>query len=208
MIGRHYEDARTQLLKTYADTLFPKGPGSQSLLFEPDTGGVKPRIISQQADGTWTAETPAFRAIDLPAEGSVGYADAAGARLITLVRPGAASDDAFYGDSKAFMDLALKSLDLRRAVGADQVRVTSLGPARSDNVYTDGYGRKWQERVWAVPYLDAYLVGELLPTPEGYAAIILLASSAVLPEFQDTARLLTAQFDVSYRGIWPNGVPP
>lgn len=197
---RHYGDSRELLLKTYADTLFPKGPGSEALLFEPDANGAKPRLITQQADGTWIANNPAFHHIDLPADGSVAYADDAGVRLVSLVRSGAAADDAFYSDSKAFMDLALKALDLRRAVGADQVRVTSLGPAKSDILYTDTYGRKWQERVWAVPFLDVYLVGELLPTPEGYAAIIQLSPSSTLSEVKGMAHLLTAQFDVSYRG--------
>jgi TonB family protein len=98
------------------------------------------------------------------------------------------------------MDLALKGLDLRRPVGADKVRVISLGPAKSDALYTDPYGRKWQERVWAVPFVDVYLVGELLPTPDGYAAIIEMSPSLTLPEVLGTARLLAGQLDVSYSG--------
>jgi hypothetical protein len=199
-VERHFGESQGRLLKTYADTLFPKGPGSDVILFEPEANGARPRLVSQQADGTWIANDPPFHEIDLPADGSVAFADEAGARLLSLVRSGAASDDAFYGDSKAFMDLALKALDLRRVVGADEVRVTSLGPATSDAAYMDGYGRKWQERVWAVPFLDAYLVGELLPTPEGYAAIILFTPSSTLFESKSMGRLLTGQFDVSYRG--------
>jgi serine protease Do len=200
VVERHFEDSRVQLLKTYADTMFPKGAGSDNVLFELTKNDTRPRLITQQADGTWIADAPAFHQIDLSADGSVAYADIAGARLMSLVRPGAASDDGFYGDSKAFMDFALKALDLRRPVGADQVRITSLGPAKSDILVTDTYGRKWQERVWAIPFMDAYLVGELLPTPDGYAAIISLAPSSVLAESKATLRLLAAQFDGSYRG--------
>jgi serine protease Do len=197
---RHIDDARSQLLKKYADTLFPKGPGSEVLLSAPDANDFRPRLITQQADGTWIADKLQFHQIDLPGDGSVSFADTPGARLLSLVRSNAASDDAFYGDSKAFMDLALMALDLRRSVGTDQVRVTSLGSARSDTVYTDPYGRKWQERIWAVPFLDAYLVGVLLPTPEGYAGIVLFTPSASLQETKKAARLLAAQLDVSYRG--------
>jgi TonB family protein len=197
---RHIEESQSQLLKKYADTIFPKGPGSETLLFEPDANDFRPRLITQRADGTWTAEKIPFHEIDLPADGSVAYADTPGARLLSLVRSDAASDDAFYGDSKAFMDLALKALDLRRSVGTDQVRVTSLGTAKSDTLYTDPYGRKWQERVWAVPFLDAYLIADLLPTPEGYAGIILFAPSVSLEATKGIGRLMTAQVDVSYRG--------
>ncbi len=197
---RHGDEARALLLKTYDDTLFPKGPGSQNILSEPNANDGKPRLITQQADGTWIAETSPFHEVDLPDDGSVGYADQAGVRLIKVVRSGAASDDAFYGDSRLLMELLLKGLDLRRQVGADQVRVTSLGPAKSDVSYTDVYGRRWQERVWAIPYLDAYLVGELLPTPDGYVGIVLVAQSVALAQYKELARLFTGQFEVSYRG--------
>lgn len=200
LTGRHIDESRAQLLNKYADSTFPKGPGSDAVLFDPDANDVRPRLITQRADGAWTAEKLPFHDIDLSADGSVAYADTPGARLLSLVRSGTASDDEFYGDSKAFMDLALRVLDLRRSVGTDQVRVTSLGPAKTEFLYTDPYGRPWQERVWAVPFLDAYLVGVLLPTPEGYAGIVLFAPSGSLQEVKALGHLLAGQVDVSYRG--------
>jgi TonB family protein len=197
---RHGDESQAQLSKTYAESTFPRGRGRDDLLFEPAPDGAKPRLITQQADGTWSASIPNYQEIDLPADGSVSVASEASARLVHLVRSGAAADDAFYADSKGFMDLALKGLDLRRAVGADQVRVVSLGPAKSDAAFTDQYGRKWQQRVWAVPYLDAYIVGALLPTPDGYAALILLTPSIALHSAKELTQLLAGQLDVSYRG--------
>src|SRR5277367_4225201 len=187
---RHGDDSKAQLLKTYADTTFPKGPGKDDLLFQPAAEGWLPRLIIQQADGTWRASIPEYHEIELPADGSVSVATEAGVRVLHLVRSGAVADDAFYADSKAFMDLALKGLDFRRTVGADQVRVVSLGPAKSETVITDQYGRRWQQRVWAVPYLDAYAVGVLLPTPDGYAAIIVLMPSVALHQAKELTQLL------------------
>lgn len=198
--ARHLDASSAQLFQKYADTMFPKGPGAQTVMFDLDENNVRPRLIAQHADGAWAVDRPQFHEVSLPGDGSVGYTDNAGVRLISLVRSDAASDDAFYADSTAFMDVALKALDLRRAVGTDNVRVTSLGPAVSDSVYTDTYGRKWQERVWAIPFLDAYLVGELLPTPEGYAGIIAFSPSPILDAIKQVGRLFTAQVDVSYRG--------
>ncbi len=197
---RHGDDSKAQLLRTYADTTFPKGPGKDDLLFQPAAEGWLPRLIIQQADGTWRASIPEYHEIELPADGSVSVATEAGVRVLHLVRSGAVADDAFYLDSKAFMDLALKGLDFRRTVGADQVRVVSLGPAKSESVFTDQYGRRWQQRVWAVPYMDAYAVGVLLPTPDGYAAIIVLMPSVALHQAKELTQLLAGQLDVSYRG--------
>ena len=90
--------------------------------------------------------------------------------MLRLIRPNTATDDAFYGDSKEFMDLVLKALNLQPPWGRTRSRVTSLGAAQSDTIFADPYGRKWQERVWAgAPFMDFYLVGLLLPTPDGYA---------------------------------------
>ena len=201
--ARHHDEADAALLKTYASTLFPKGEGSDSVLFDANANGFRPRVIAQQADGSWSAHEPAYTATDLSGDGSVSAAAAAGMVMLRLVRSNAAMDDAFYGDSKAFMDLALKALNLRRHVGSDQVRVTSLGAARSDTLYVDPYGRKWQERVWAVPFLDIYLVVMLLPTPDGYAGFIEYAPSPLVHEVEDRARLMAGQMDISYTGTLP-----
>jgi TonB family protein len=203
VIARHDEESLDRLLKTYADTLFPKGPGAEDFLYGPDPNRFQPRFIAQQSDGTWGAPPLGFAPTALPGDGSVSVANFNGTIFLRLIRSDAAADDAFYGDSKAVMDLALKALNLRRAVGPDQVRVTSLGRAERDEIYQDPVGRRWQERVWAVPYLDGYVYGLMLPTPDGYAAIIALAPSSALPQVQSRLRLFAAQTDVSYEGTLP-----
>jgi serine protease Do len=200
LIARHNDEARDLLLHTYADTLFPKGAGSEALLFDAEANGFRPRLIMQQSDGIWSAPEPTYAMTDLPGDGSVSVAAAASGAIVRLVRPDSAADDAFYGDSKAFMDLALKALNLRRQVGSDQVRVISLGAAQSDTVFTDPYGRKWQERVWGVPFMNFYLVALSLPTPDGYASFVVYAPSAALHEALDRGRLVAGQMDVSYIG--------
>lgn len=200
LTAHHSDAARAGLLRTYADSLFPKGAGSEALLYEPDANPSRPRLIIQQADGSWNGLEPGYAATDLPADGAVSVAQSPAGALLRLVRSNAAADDAFYADSKAFMELALKALNLRRTVGPDQVRVVSLGAAQTDSVFVDPYGRKWQQRTWAVPFLDSYLVGLLLPTPDGYAAIIQYAPSPALHQLEDQIRLLAGQADVSYTG--------
>ena len=98
------------------------------------------------------------------------------------------------------MDFVLRSLDLRRAVGTDQVRVTSLGAAAQSGIFPDQYARRWQERAWAIPYLDSYVVGLLLPAPDGYSGILMLIPSAGLHTAKETLHLLADLMEVSYRG--------
>jgi serine protease Do len=200
LTSRHDDEARSALLKTYESTAFPKGPGSETLLFEPDPNGFRPRVITQQADGRWSAFDPDYSVTDLSGDGSVSVASAAGAEMLRLIRSNGASDTAFYADSKAFMDLALKGLDLSRRVGSDEVRVTSLGTAQSESLFVDQYGRKWQERIWPVPFLDFYLVALLLPTPDGYAGIVEYAHSSDLHDVKSRIQLVAGQVDISYTG--------
>ncbi len=198
--ARHNDEALIELLKTYSDSMFPRGPGSETLLFDPEPNEFNPMLITQQADGTWEIGYEDFKATDLPGDGAVSVAAGEGVTLLRLKRSYGASDDAFYDDSKAFMDIALKSLNVRRPVGQDQVRITSLGSARTDVLFTDAFGRKWQERAWAVPFLDMYIVGLLLPTPDGYIALMEYAPSPMLRETKNRNRLFAGQVSISLRG--------
>lgn len=200
LLARHTDEARIALLKTYSDSMFPKGAGSETLLFDSNANGFRPFVITQQADGAWGATAPTYTTTALPGDGSVNVATAAGVTLLRLVRSDGAADDPFYTDSKTFMDLALKALNLRRPVGPDQVRMTSLGPAKTDDLFSDSYGRHWQERVWPVPFLNLYIVGLLLPTPDGYAAIITYTPSSLLGATKNQVRLSTRQVGVSLSG--------
>jgi TonB family protein len=200
VIERHDRLSRSALLTSFAETLFPGGGDADSLLYSTDANDFNPRLVTQQPDGSWTATAPDYTSTDLPGDGSVSVASVAGVTLVRLERPGSASDDAFYSDSRGFMDLALKGLNLRRPVGADQVRITSLGPARSEKAHVDQHGRRWQQRVWAVPFLDVYLDVWLLPTPDGYSGFIQYVPSMSLTLATDRSRALADLFDVSLRG--------
>jgi TonB family protein len=98
------------------------------------------------------------------------------------------------------MDMLLKGLPITRTVGQDNVRVTSLGPALSETIHSDHYGRKWQQRVWPLPYLDAYIVGMLLPTPDGYVALLQFAPAQLLADAKSQSNALVDFVDVSYWG--------
>ena len=200
---RHNDAARQDLLTTFADTLFPKGAGTESILYDSKLETIRPGILTQAQDKTWQIERPAPRATELPDDGTIEISAVASVTLMRLSRGAVAADDAFYADSKAFMDLALQALNIRRDVGTDSVRVTSLGKAITDTVQTDRYGRKWQMRIWAMPYWDAYLVAELLPTPDGYVAVLSMAPSAAKREAALRMALLANQVATVYQGTLP-----
>ena len=200
VIDRGADESQSRLLEAYKATAFPEGTGTEDIFFDPQSNNLWPRLISQRDDGAWASDNLDYRTVNLPGDGLVAAATAGNERLVRLVRANNASDDAFYSDSKAFMDLALQALGFERAVGPDRIKVTSLGRAMSDEIYNDTFGRKWQERVWAVPFQDAYLVGLLLPTPDGYDALLGYAPSVALYASKKEARLMASQVNLSYTG--------
>jgi TonB family protein len=200
LLERHSNKSREALLTAFASSMFPKGNGTDAILYGPDPSGREPELVIQQSDDNWVIQAPDFQFTDLPGDGKVGVASAAGAVLLAVHRGDEASDDAFYADSKPVMDIALKALNLRRVIGADQVKVVSLGAAVTDVAMTDSYGRKWQLRVWPVPFLDVYLVAQLLPTPDGYVGVIEYAPSVVLREVKAQLGLLANQVTLTYGG--------
>jgi hypothetical protein len=194
------ERSHDALLNKRRGTLFPTGPGSQSLLFHPDANGFRPRLIVEGSDGAWRALAPDYRRTDLGHGGSVSVASAIGVTVLQVVRPVGSPDAAFYSDAKSFMDLALRGFELSRIVDGAPWRIASLGAGEDGGLYVDHYGRKWQQHTWPVPVLDEYVVGMLLPTPDGYAALMQIVPSAAEDEATERAQILADQIDVSYAG--------
>jgi serine protease Do len=199
-IERQTAEARTQLLNEYSAKSFATGSGADEVLYSNNPDSYQLRLIHQDADDSWLAVTPAMKKTDLAGDGYVSIGVQDSFALLRIHRPDNASDDAFFSDSKAFMDIAAKALNIMREVGTDNIRVTSLGAAISDSIYADRYGRKWQQRKWALPYLDSYVVGELLPTPDGYVAVMQMAPSAAVNYSESVLHLAADQMDISYVG--------
>lgn len=171
------KQAQQELLSKYADKYFPVG--GDEVLYDLDQK-YDPQLIMQYADEHWGSVVVRFNSTDLPVDGFFKIGAANNVSLFRLHRPSNLADATFYHDSKAFMDMALKGMNIERQVGTDQVHVTSLGIAKRDEKITDNFGRVWQQRVWAVPYLDVYVVAMMLPTPDGYVGIMTYAPSSTL----------------------------
>lgn len=153
-----------QLLAHNAAHVFPHGAGSERLLHSIDRSPFPQRIHEAQ-NGNWVINGAKPQSVQLEHNGFVEFTG----DMIRMHAPDDVDLGALYGDSKLAMDLILKAYAVRRAIGADSVRVTSLGKAKTDSTYTDAYGRVWQIRGWAIPYEDSMLTVISLPTPEGFA---------------------------------------
>jgi serine protease Do len=164
--------ATARLLKDNAAHLFPHGAGSERLLHAIEAAPF-PAQLHETQNAMWVMSQPKPRSVQLEHNGFVELSN----DTLRMHAPTDVSLAGLHDDSRAFMDLLLKAYPLRRAIGTDSVQVTSLGAAIREGSYTDGWGRVWQTRAWAIPYEDGVLTVISLPTPEGAAGVYFLAPS-------------------------------
>jgi hypothetical protein len=174
------------LLEHNADHVFPRGEGSARLLYIVDRAPF-PRLMHEDANKVWVEGAPKVDTVQLDHNGFVEQAGS----TVRLRVPDGVSLATLYGDDKLYLDLLLKAHMVRRAMGSDSVRVTSLGKPKNASHFTDRWGRTWQIRDWAIPYDDQVLIAVSLPTPEGYVATLTRMRSGYVGVAHRTQQLLS-----------------
>ncbi|MDR3445664.1 MULTISPECIES: serine protease [unclassified Dyella] len=175
------------LLTENAATLFPNGAGSSRLLHSNSNLNAFPTLLHRNSNGDWTIATANESKAVLPRNGYLSRAVVGQQMMFHLRKPDDVTSKQLYADSKLFMDLALKAAPLQRRVGAEQVKITSLGKPSLERDYTDAYQRRWQIREWPMAYNNGLLIAFLLPVPDGYAAVVRITNNRT--EHEDMADL-------------------
>lgn len=163
------------LLGKDADKLFPHGEGSSQLLHDRADIDTFPSLVVRGSNGIWGLSSGQRGRTDLGHNGYLERSVVEHQVLFHLRKPDNVTASQLYGDPKTFMDLLLRGSPLERAIGTEKVRITSLGMPSSDSIFTDGYKRRWQVRIWPLPHLNSQLISFSLPVPDGYASIVRLA---------------------------------
>lgn len=189
-----------QITQHNKDRLFPHSATSAELLKEVIPAPF-PRRIQEGQDRRWVTATPSkIETVQLDHNGYVRY----GGGMFELRAPDDVKLATLFSDSKVFMDLLLRSAyDVRRHVGTDAVKVTSLGKAREEFVKTDAYGRNWNFKIWMVPFDDVCVVTMNLPTPEGMVSLFAAGPSGLKDVLVRQQALMSDYVWVTYTGTLP-----
>ncbi|MGO9021570.1 MAG: serine protease [Syntrophobacteraceae bacterium] len=190
---------RTELLAENKANTFPNGSGSDKLMYT-SSAYPFPQVITRREGGNWGHGQPKdIKRIDLDGNGKIAYGIVGLTTFAKLDKPDNISLKDIYSDSKAFMDLMLKAIEMTRPVGREKIRITSLGKADNEYTFTDAYGRKWLVRTWPIEYTDGECAAFILPLPDGCAVMMKVAQSgAVLDEWIADLKVLTGFFNVWY----------
>lgn len=152
--------------------------------------------MHEDANKVWVAGAGQRQTVQLDHNGFVELSGA----FVRLRAPDDVSLGTLYGDDKLYLDLLLKAYTLKRTVGSEAVRVTSLGKPKSSSEFTDRWGRTWRVRDWAIPYDDQILTVVSLPTPEGYVAILGQINSGFVGLLRITHQLICDYLYVTMAG--------
>jgi serine protease Do len=194
------QDFFAQYAADHADTLFPKGAGSQKLLFTAyETDAVT--LITQQDDGTWDVVEPkGLTTMDLSGGGKLRLGSSGGWLAARLTKPDGIAVGTLFSDSTVFGDLILKGAKLTRPVGDQAIRITSFGKALHAEWLTDNYGRRWLLRTWPLPFTDAVAICIALPQPGGAAVLMAITPIATADSVVEQGRLIVNYAYVNYYG--------
>jgi len=194
---REYREARAQLITKFQSELLPRGK-SQDLLVTVEAA-YTPALVVQGEDRTWEVDSPGAEYTDLP-DGARVRTRTSGETGMFYLAAGKDTGVDFLTSRRAAMDLLLKGLKISRSVGSENIIVTSLGPPLRESTYRDSFGRQWHQTVFTLPFLNMYLVAWFVPTPEGYAGMLGLASGSSLQLVNEQLQFLTDYFYFSYSG--------
>ncbi|HEY4213396.1 MAG TPA: serine protease [Steroidobacteraceae bacterium] len=196
--GKIFDTGMGTVLKKNEDHLFPHGENSLAALHQIFAAPF-PRSIREKQDKVWAAMVPSnIQKGQLDNNGRVEF----GGGAVRMHAPDDVKLATLYGDSKLMMDLMLRSggITIRRTIGSDPIKVTSLGKAAEEFVNMDSYGRPWQMKIYSVPFDDRHVIVALLPTPEGFSAVFLSASGMAKEPLTHELEMLTNYVWVTYDG--------
>ncbi|MGH8157503.1 MAG: S1 family peptidase [Rhodanobacter sp.] len=196
-----YIDAQLKvLLAKDADKLFPRGAGSNRLLHGLPRSSSFPALIVRNSTGDWVLSGRPGQKIPLSANGYVEPGLVGHNLMFHLRKPDDLPADQLYGNPAVLMEQLAKIGFLQRAVGTEKVKITALGQPSSDTSHIDAWQRRWQVRVWPLPYLNVRLVTFSLPVPDGYVTMLRFAPPGHEYDSVVDLKVLTDFVDVGYDG--------
>jgi hypothetical protein len=199
-LGEYVDAQIKELLTKDADKLFPHGSGSNRLLYGGSWMNSLPALITRSSTDEWGLNVKEGKVMSLAANGYVEVGALNHSFFLHLRRPDNLPASKLYNDPSALAEQLCKLGIFTREVGSEQIRITSLGKPMTDTVHTDQWQRRWQLRVWALPYANTEVLTYALPVPNGYAILMRFADARQSYDNNADMRALTDFVSVSYSG--------
>ena len=198
--GAYVDSQLKALLAVEPERMFPRGEGSDKLLHSLPHMHDFPSLVTRDSNGQWGLSGKPGAKVDLDDNGFIQVGSFHNSLLLRLRRPDGIKAANFYHDPAKLMDLLLRTGYLRRNVGSDRVKITSMGKPTRDFVHVDKWHRRWQVRVWPIPYSNSHAVLMTLPVPDGCVGLMQFPRGAQLHDYLINVEALSDFMYVTYDG--------
>jgi hypothetical protein len=196
-----YTDTQLKtLLSKEPERLFPHGEGSSRLLHSVPWHSSFPALITRSSNGEWGLSAKPGQKISLSANGYVVPGIVGHNFMFHLRKPDDLPASQLYGNPAVLMQQLAKVGFLQRDVGTERVKITSLGQPTSDTIHTDAWQRRWQVRVWPMPYMNVRVIAFSLPVPDGYVTMLRFATPGHEYDSMADLNAITDFVSVAYNG--------
>ncbi len=193
------DEQQKALLAKESDQLFPNGTGARRLLHSLPQLRSFPALFTRNSDGFWVPQGKETRN-PLSNNGYIEIGFAARNLMAHWHRPDSLSARDSYANPDALMHDLLSTGFLNRQVASEKVRVTALGKPIDESTHTDRWQRRWQVRIWPLPYANMLVITFALPVPDGYALLAQIAPAGQRHDHVNDLKLMTDFTYLSYEG--------
>jgi serine protease Do len=200
-LQRDYADTQLKALLAYQPgRMFPNGPGSDKLLHGAPTLRDFPSLVTRDSNGQWGLSGKRGAKVTLDDNGYIEVGQYKQILMLHLRKPDSIAAARLYHDPKLLMDLILKTGYMRRHVGTDRIKITSMGTPSRNFVHEDKWHRRWQVRVWPLPYSNTNAILMTLPVPDGYVGLLQFPNAPQTHDYLINAEALADFMYVTYDG--------
>jgi len=196
-----YADGQLKaLLVKDPQKMFPNSAGSRDLLYGIPSMSSFPALITRNSNGDWDLSSKYQTRVKLDDNGYVDVGNTGRNLLFHVRRPDSLSASQLYDDPQKLMDLIATVGFMKRQVGPESIKITSLGKPASDSTYTDAWQRHWRVQTWPVPNEDIVVMTFSLPVPDGYVTLMRITPPSQQHDYLINLQALTDFFYVTYDG--------
>lgn len=180
--------------------LFPAGASSADAINQIPTSTFLEVIYKDENSNRWALAAAEIKKFDLDDNGLLRVAKSADFLLIGIRKPSSLSYEDLIGKPKAAMDLIFKGLNIPREIGAEKVRITSLGEPLRSLDHRDRWGRPWRIAVWHMEYSDQVIFLCYTPVPTGLLGLLQQSPSSALENWTIDLKKIVDNLSVPYTG--------
>ncbi len=163
-----YKVLADDTIKKYQDSYFPTGERFRSYLRDQNYVRQFGVLDSDIDFNNWSVSNHQSKTIPIAADQklTISKSDISSMHIV-IEKPSEASLQHFLDNQVLFMDTLLKGFPLTRQIGAEKIRIKSLGKPESTHHWADSLGRKWTSSLWLLPHINAFIYSHCLPYPGG-----------------------------------------